>query len=188
MQVVDMAARLSRDLEVRFAALCHDLGKGTTPPEILPRHHGHEERSVELVARVCDRFRVPHRHRDLALITARYHGLVHNLEELRPSTLQNLLERTDALRRPERFQQMLIACEADYRGRAGYGERPYPQAETLRRLREVAAAVDAQAIAETAPEPRLIPSRIREARIAAIRQARSRQEIVRSDEGSCQAG
>lgn len=173
MQVVDMAARLSTDLEVRFAALCHDLGKGTTPADILPRHYGHEGRSVALVERVCNRFRVPHRHRELALITARHHGIVHKLEELQPSTIQDLLDRTDAFRRPERFQQMLIACEADYRGRTGYAERPYPQGDTLRRLRDAAAAVDTQAIAAGAPAPRLIPTRIREARIAAIRLART---------------
>lgn len=174
MQVVDMAARLSPDLGVRFAALCHDLGKGTTPADILPHHYGHEGRSVALVEHVCDRFRVPHRHRELALITARHHGIVHNLGELQPSTILDLLERTDAFRRPERFQQMLIACEADYRGRTDYAERPYPQGETLRRLRDAAAAVDARAIAAAAPEPRLIPIRVREARIAAIRRARTR--------------
>ncbi|WP_295456646.1 multifunctional CCA addition/repair protein [uncultured Thiodictyon sp.] len=175
MLVVDMAARLSPDLEVRFAALCHDLGKGNTPADILPRHHGHEERSVELLEAVCDRLRVPNHCRALARITARDHGLVHTVDQLRHATVLDLLERTDAFRRPARFRQMLIACEADYRGRGGCAERHYPQAETLSRLRDAAAAVDLQAIA-AATEPQLIPQQVRQARIAAIRQARSGQD------------
>jgi tRNA nucleotidyltransferase (CCA-adding enzyme) len=177
MLVVDMAARLSPDLEVRFAALCHDLGKGTTPVDILPRHHGHEGRGVELLERVCDRLRVPHRHRELALITARHHGLVHIVEELQPTTILDLLDRTDAFRRPERFHQMLLACEADYCGRTGYARRPYPQGEALRRLRVAAAAVDAQAIVATVSDPRLIPQRIRQARLDAIRRVRAQAPV-----------
>ncbi len=171
MLVVDMAARLSPDLGVRFAALCHDLGKGTTPPEILPRHHGHEARSVVLLEQLCERLRVPGHHRELARITAREHGLVHTVDELRPATVLDLLERADAFRRPARFEQMLTACEADYRGRTGHAERRYPQGETLRRLRAAAAAVEVRAIATAAPAPPLIPVLIRRARIDAIRQA-----------------
>ncbi|MFD2113026.1 multifunctional CCA addition/repair protein [Thiorhodococcus fuscus] len=172
MLVVDMSARLSPDLEVRFAALCHDLGKGTTPADILPSHHGHEERGLALIEAVCKRFRVPVRCRDLARITSALHGLVHKVDELRPATLLNLMERADAFRRPERFEQMLIACEADYRGRTGYAERDYPQAEILRRLFAAVVEVDVGTIARSAPEPRLIPERIRAARIAAIKSAR----------------
>ena len=172
MLVVDMAARLSPDLEVRFAALCHDLGKGTTPEDILPSHHGHEERGVALVEGLCDRLKIPNRCRDLARITASRHGLVHKLDELRAATILDLLEETDAFRRPERFQQMLLACEADCRGRAGYADRPYPQGETLRRLLTAAAGLDVGAIAKAAREPRLIPERIRAARIAAIKAVR----------------
>jgi tRNA nucleotidyltransferase (CCA-adding enzyme) len=172
MLVLDVAARLSPDTEVRFAALCHDLGKGTTPADILPSHKGHEERSVALLEQVCDRFKAPNRHRELARITARYHGLVHKLDELRSATILDLLEGADAFRRPDRFEQMLVACEADYRGRTGYADRPYPQGERLRRVFAAASALDVGAIAAAAREPRLIPQRIREARIAAIRQAR----------------
>jgi tRNA nucleotidyltransferase (CCA-adding enzyme) len=172
MLVLDMAAQLSPDLEVRFAALCHDLGKGTTPAAIWPSHHGHEERSVTLLEAVCDRLRVPNRHRALARITARYHGLVHTVAELRSATIFDLLERTDAFRRPERFRQMLTACEADFRGRTGYADRPYPQAEELGRVFDAALAVDVAALAVAAAEPRLIAQRIRQARITAIRQAR----------------
>jgi tRNA nucleotidyltransferase (CCA-adding enzyme) len=170
MLVIDMAARLSPEIAVRFAALCHDLGKGTTPEEMLPSHHGHEERSVELLDQVCDRLRVPRRLREVARITARYHGLVHKVGELRPRTILDLIEGVDALRRPERFEQMLIACEADYRGRTGYAERGYPQAAALRHWRDAIAAVDVAAIARGVQEPRLIQARIREARLAVLKE------------------
>lgn len=173
MLVLDMAARLSPEPEVRFAALCHDLGKGTTPREIWPSHRGHEERSVALLDALCDRFRVPNPFRALARITARYHGLVHKLDELRDGTILDLLEGADAFRRPERFQQMLIACEADYRGRTGYAERPYHQGEALRQVHAAAARVDAGAIAREAQERGQIPDLIRRARLGAICAARA---------------
>jgi tRNA nucleotidyltransferase (CCA-adding enzyme) len=171
MMVVDMAARLSQDPAVRFAALTHDLGKGTTPPEILPRHKGHEERSVELIDRVCTRLKAPRRFCELARITARYHGMAHKIEELRPETILDMIEGADGLRRPERFDQMITACEADFRGRRGYEERNYPQGRRLRRLLAAVRAVDAGAIARAEKEPALIPESIRRARIAAIRSA-----------------
>ncbi|HKJ08434.1 MAG TPA: multifunctional CCA addition/repair protein [Gammaproteobacteria bacterium] len=142
LMVVTQAARLTPDTRVRFAALVHDLGKGTTPADILPRHIGHEERSVELVQGLCKRLRIPNDYRDLALIVARYHGRCHRVAELRPATVLETLERLDAFRRPERFEQFLLACEADARGRAGLEERPYPQAGCLRAARAAAAAVD----------------------------------------------
>jgi tRNA nucleotidyltransferase (CCA-adding enzyme) len=171
MMVVDMAARLSPDPEVRFAALTHDLGKGTTPAEILPSHKGHEGRSVALLDGLCQRLRVPRRFQDLAGIVARYHGQVHKLDELRPGTMLDLLEGADAFRRPERFDQMLTACEADFRGRLGYEELPYPQGERLRRILAAAAALDLGPVLAAATQPTQIPVRIREARIAAIRGA-----------------
>lgn len=172
MLVVDMAARLSPLVEVRFAALCHDLGKGTTPAEILPSHKGHEERGVALLESICERFPIPARFRELARITARYHGLAHKVDELRAATVVDLLEGADAFRRPGRFHRMLAACEADYRGRTGYARRAYPQGETLRRLHAAAAAVDVGAIARAAGEPQLIRQRTHEARVAAVKSAR----------------
>jgi tRNA nucleotidyltransferase (CCA-adding enzyme) len=169
LMVVDMAARLSEDLEVRFAALTHDLGKGTTPAEILPSHRGHEQRGLSLVRAVCERLRVPHRVRDLALITARWHGLVHKVDELRPTTILDLLEGADAVRRPERFEQMLLACEADYRGRTSYGERAYPQGQLWRRLQAAVNALDLRTVAVAAANPQQIPERIRHARLVALR-------------------
>ena len=127
LMVVDESAHRSFVLPVRFAALTHDLGKATTPADILPRHFGHEARSVDLVARLCERLRVPHDSRDLALLTARYHGDIHRAAELRPATLVTLLERTDALRRPERFTWLLQACQCDYNGRQGWADRPVCQ-------------------------------------------------------------
>jgi tRNA nucleotidyltransferase (CCA-adding enzyme) len=172
LMVVDMAARLSQGLEVRFAALTHDLGKGTTPREILPSHRGHEARSVVLLDALCERLKVPRRCCALARVVARYHGLVHKVTELTPKTILDLLEGMDAFRRPERFAQALTACEADYRGRTGYQEREYPQAQHLRRVLRAVSAVDVGAIAAGAAQPTLIQQAIRKARIQAIRQAR----------------
>ncbi len=171
LMVVDMAARLSPSPEVRFAALTHDLGKGTTPSDILPSHRGHEARSVVLLDALCERLKVPRRYCDLARVVARYHGLVHKVDELRPETILDLLEGMDAFRRPERFEQALTACEADYRGRTGYEEREYPQAARVRRFLAAAKSVDVGSIAAAASEPTRIPQLVRKARVQAIRQA-----------------
>jgi tRNA nucleotidyltransferase (CCA-adding enzyme) len=141
LMVLDQAVRLSDDTRVRFAALVHDLGKGTTPRPQWPRHRGHEERSVALIEALSARLRIPSDHRDLALIVARYHGIVHRAFELRPKTILEFMERADAFRRPERFAQALLACEADSRGRTGLEDKPYPQRGYLRAAREAAAAV-----------------------------------------------
>jgi tRNA nucleotidyltransferase (CCA-adding enzyme) len=171
LMVVDMAARLSKDPEVVFAALTHDLGKGTTPAEILPRHKGHEERSVSLIDDLCLRLRVPRRFCELARIAARYHGLAHKVDELRPGTILDMFQGADAFRRPERFGQVLTACEADYRGRRGYEERQYLQGSRLRRLLAAVLAVDVGAVAASAAEPSKIPEAIRDARVRALRAA-----------------
>jgi tRNA nucleotidyltransferase (CCA-adding enzyme) len=135
------AARLTSDRIVRFAALMHDLGKADTPRERWPAHVGHEERSAQRVMELCARLRVPNDYRDVAVLAARHHGVIHRAEELRPATIVDLLEAADALRRPARFEQLLLACEADARGRTGLEERPYPQAQRLRRARASAAQV-----------------------------------------------
>jgi tRNA nucleotidyltransferase (CCA-adding enzyme) len=175
MLVVDWAAGRGYSLPVRLAALLHDLGKGATPPEDWPAHHGHEGRSVELVKRVCARIRIPADCRDLAVLVARDHGNVHRAQELRPATVLELLERTDAFRRPERFGEFLRACEADYRGRTGYETRGYPQREILLAALSAAQSVDAGAIARNSPENG-IPGAIRVARRAAIAAALGRTE------------
>src|SRR5665647_1817452 len=128
MMVIDYAASQNYSLPVRFAALTHDLGKGTTPKDILPRHIGHEERSVNLFKDVCKRLRVPNDCRELAQIVARFHGKAGRVEEMRPGTLVQFLYDTDAIRQPERFKEFLLACESDSRGRTGFEDQPYTYA------------------------------------------------------------
>ncbi len=168
MMVIDMAARLEAPLPVRFAALTHDLGKGTTPANVLPRHIGHEARSVQLLEPLCERLRVPADCRDLARLVARYHGDLGKFDELRAATVVKILERCDALRRPERFGQILQACEADHRGRAGFQEHPYPPAVGWQQALDAARGIDAGAIAKACTESGAIPERILTARIAAV--------------------
>ncbi len=169
MMVLDMSARVSGETEVRFAALTHDLGKGTTPADILPSHKGHEERGVTLIHDLCERFRIPIRYRELAVIAARYHGLVHKVAELRPATIVEVLEGTDAFRRPERFERLLRVCEADYRGRETYQERHYHQADRWRAYLVAVQGIDIGAIARATGERGRIPERVREARAKAVR-------------------
>jgi tRNA nucleotidyltransferase (CCA-adding enzyme) len=145
--VVNAAASLSPQPIARFAALVHDLGKGATPKDEWPKHHGHEERGVTLIRALCERLRVPNEYRDLAVLTSRYHLHCHRALELRPGTVLETLEALDVFRRPERLEQFLLACEADYRGRTGCEERPYPQAERFRRAFEAAKTVDTAGIA-----------------------------------------
>ena len=169
MLVLDAAAKLSPDTRVRFAALMHDLGKANTPKQEWPKHIGHEERGVELVKNFCQRFRVPNEHRDLAMLTARYHAHCHKIAELRAATVVDTLEGLDGFRRPERVGQFVLACEADFRGRTGSEDKPYPQAELFRRAFEAARAVDAAAIAAQGGKGPDIGARVREARIAAVK-------------------
>jgi tRNA nucleotidyltransferase (CCA-adding enzyme) len=173
MLVLEAAARLSPDTRVRFAALMHDLGKGATPREQWPQHIGHEERGVELVQNFCQRWRVPNAYRDLALITARYHAHCHRVAELRPATVVDTLEGMDAFRRPQRVEMFVTACEADFRGRPGAENQPYPQAGLFRRLFEAARAVDTAALARSGGSGAEIGERLREQRIAAVRQVLS---------------
>jgi tRNA nucleotidyltransferase (CCA-adding enzyme) len=164
MLVVDWAARQGFSLPVRFAALTHDLGKGTTPPAEWPTHHGHEARSVDLVRGLCERIRVPADCRELAVAVARDHGNVHRAVELRPATILKMLEATDAFRRPERFAQFLQACEADFRGRPGYENRPFPSIAYLQQALAVARSVDGAQIARSSPAEK-VGETIRAARL-----------------------
>ena len=169
MMVVDTAARCGHELPVRFAALLHDLGKGTTPKDEWPRHIAHEARSVKLVETVCARLKVPADCRDLAVLAARYHGDIHRAEELRPDTIVRLFEKTDALRRPQRFEQLLQACAADFNGRLGWEDRPYTAPERLRRALTAVQAVPAGDIARGCADPAQIPERIHAARVEAVK-------------------
>ncbi|MEN8167909.1 MAG: multifunctional CCA addition/repair protein [Pseudomonadota bacterium] len=172
MLVLRMACRLSPLLEVRFAALTHDLGKGTTPDEMLPSHHGHEARGARLVGRLCERLRAPKRFRLLAERCANYHGLCHRLDELNPRTIIRLLERLDAFRQPEAFASYLLVCEADYRGRQGRENRPYPQAREFQRLFDAARQVDTCTL-QYLSDGRAIGKALHDLRLAAIKAAKS---------------
>lgn len=152
MLVLDMAAQLDAPLPVRFACLCHDFGKGTTPADMLPRHIGHEQRSAQLLKPVCERWRVPNDCKELADLVAREHGNIHRSQEFGAAALMRLLERCDAIRKPERFAQALLACECDARGRTGFENRPYPQRERLWNALQAALQVDTATIARTAAE------------------------------------
>jgi tRNA nucleotidyltransferase (CCA-adding enzyme) len=174
MMVLDMAARLAAALPVRFACLTHDLGKGTTPAQILPKHTGHEERSAQLLRGVCDRLRVPTECRELADVVAREHGHINRSAELDAAALVRLLERCDAFRKPQRFDAALLACECDARGRLGFEEVPYPQRPRLIAALQAAQAVDTHAIATAAQQQGLagpkIGERIHAARVQAVQQ------------------
>jgi len=171
--VLDYAASRDLPLAVRFAALTHDLGKGTTPPAEWPSHIAHEARGVELLENICQRLRVPVDCRELAILVMRHHGEVHKAEELKPSTLVKLLEKTDAFRRPERFELLLDACACDFHGRTGFEQLPYPQAPLLRKALQAARAVDAGKIARGQSDPAKIAAAVHEARVHAVRHALS---------------
>ena len=175
MMVLDMAAQLGAPLPVRFACLCHDLGKGTTPAEMLPRHIGHEERSARLLKNVCERLRVPSDCREIADVVAREHGNVHRSSEFSPAAVVRLLERCDAFRKPQRFADILLACESDARGRLGLENQPYPQRTrllvALAACQSVATdAVAAEAIAAGQSGPK-IGEWIHRARVEAVGQS-----------------
>ncbi|MBI2778568.1 MAG: multifunctional CCA addition/repair protein [Gammaproteobacteria bacterium] len=176
MLVLDQAARLSPDTQVRFAALLHDLGKGTTPAEEWPRHIGHEARGVDLVKAMCKHWRVPGDYRDLAVLTAKYHTHCHRAAELRPSTLLDTLQALDALRRPQRFESFLLACEADFRGRPGYEDKPYPQADIFRAALQAAQTIDAKALVAEGLVGEALAEKLRRQRITAIARISKVQE------------
>jgi tRNA nucleotidyltransferase (CCA-adding enzyme) len=171
MMVLDDTAKQDYVLEVRFAALTHDLGKATTPEDTLPRHIGHEARSVGLLKIMSERLRVPGECRDLALLVARYHGDVHRARDLRPDTIVKLFDSCDLWRKPERFALILQACESDAHGRTGHEHDTYPQSAYLLRCAKAAQAVNAGDIARACPDKNLIADKVREARIVAVEAA-----------------
>jgi tRNA nucleotidyltransferase (CCA-adding enzyme) len=172
LMALNLAARWSQSEAVRFAVLMHDLGKGTTPKDMLPSHHGHEERSVALLEQLCGRFPVPNRLRDLARHVARQHGNVHRAAELKPQTVLKVIMEVDGLRQPERFGEFLLACEADARGRKGLEDRPYPQAELFRTALGAARAVDvARVRSERGVEGEALGRALHDARLAAVKTA-----------------
>jgi len=172
MMVLEQAEKLSNAVEVRFAALVHDLGKATTRQSDLPSHPGHEKRGIKIIESMADRLPLPRACRDLALLVAEYHSHCHRVAELRDSTVVKVLEKTDAFRRPERFEHFLVACEADARGRTRFENRDYPQSSLLREALATAAAIDSAAIAKQHAD-KDIPDAIRRARVAAVKECRA---------------
>ncbi|MGB4115247.1 MAG: multifunctional CCA addition/repair protein [Polaromonas sp.] len=174
MMVLDMAAQLDAPLPVRFACLMHDLGKGTTPADVLPRHIGHELRSAKLSKTVCERLRIPVECRELADVVAMEHGNIHRSREFGAAALVRLLERCDAFRKPQRFADVLLACECDARGRLGLQDAAYPQRQRLLDMLKAAQSVVTRVIAEAAQSEGLdgkkIGERVHAARVAAVAQ------------------
>lgn len=170
LRVLDAAAGQGYDLAVRYAALLHDVGKGLTPPERWPDHSGHEAAGVAAVRVVSGRLRVPVECRELALTVTRWHGLAHQADRLDAEGLLTLLERCDAFRRPGRLHAFLHACEADFRGRPGWEDKPFFQAERIQRALDAARGVDAGALAGGVA-PAAIPAAVRAARLATIEAA-----------------
>lgn len=168
---LEQSARLSDDPVVHFAVLVHDLGKGTTPRELLPRHIGHEERSVDLIAAFAERLRVPNRYRSLARDVARYHGSAHRALELRPVKLLEMLTAIGALRDAGRLESFISACEADIRGRTGLEDRPYPQGDRLRRALDAARGITADAVTDTSLDGEAFGQALAALRVEAIRAA-----------------
>ncbi len=174
MMVLRSAAKKSESTQVRFAALVHDLGKGVTPQELWPRHPGHEARSAELVTALCKRIGVPNRFREIAEHVANYHLLSHKAFELKPATVVRLLGQVDAIRRPERFEQFLVACEADACGRTGFEDKPYPQADYLRAAMAAAADVTSDALRESGLDGKALGEAIDRERAEVVANVRER--------------
>lgn len=139
---LQQAVKLTANTCIRFATLVHDLGKGSTPQEEWPRHIAHEERSLPLVKTLCERIAAPRDYKELALMVAQWHTHCHRAMELKPATVLKVLQSNDAFRRPERFHQFLVCCEADARGRTGFENRDYPQADFFRRALTAAQQID----------------------------------------------
>ena len=169
MMVIDYAAKHHFNLPIRFAALMHDLGKGTTPADILPRHIGHEVRSVDLLKDVCKRLRVPNDCRELAIIVAKFHGKLHQVNHMRANTLLDFLMDLDAIRQPTRFDDFLKACECDSRGRAGLENCELPEAELLKNALKAVLGVDAGATARGIESREKIKEAVFEARLEAVK-------------------
>ena len=169
MMVIDYAAKHSFNLPIRFAALMHDLGKGTTPADILPRHFGHEARSVHLLKDICKRLRVPNDCRELAVMVAKFHGKLHQSSNMRADTLVEFLTELDAFRQPERFNDFLKACECDSRGRTGLENCALPETDMILTALQASQNIDAGAIAKQHTEPEKIKQAIFEARLEALK-------------------
>lgn len=177
LMTLTVAARLTPDVGIRFATLCHDLGKALTPRDQWPHHHGHGPAGVRLVENLCMRLRVPNHMRDLAKVIAEYHDLVHTVERLTPKTLMKLFNAMDVWRKPERLEQLLIASEADARGRTGFENAPYPQGDYLRAAFKVATAITNREVIDAGFTGAGIGEEIRQRRLAALANWKQQQAL-----------
>ncbi|GMR00711.1 MAG: fused tRNA nucleotidyltransferase/2',3'-cyclic phosphodiesterase/2' nucleotidase/phosphatase Cca [Gammaproteobacteria bacterium] len=174
LMVLEQACLLSKAGDVRFAALVHDLGKGTTPQQEWPRHINHEARGADVVKKVCQRLRIPNEYRDLAERTARFHLHYHRALELKPATVVKTLEQLDAYRKPERFEKFLLASEADARGRTGYENKDFPQGNYFRQALTVTKNIDIGKLRSLGFENLALANKIKEVRTEAITELKSR--------------
>ncbi|XTZ38989.1 multifunctional CCA addition/repair protein [Salmonella enterica] len=168
LMTVSMAAMLSPEVDVRFATLCHDLGKGLTPKALWPRHHGHGPAGVKLVEGLCQRLRVPNEIRDLAKLVAEFHDLIHTFPILQPKTIVKLFDAIDAWRKPQRVEQIALTSEADVRGRTGFEAHDYPQGRLLREAWEIASAVPTKAVIEAGYKGAAVREELTRRRIKAL--------------------
>ena len=173
MMVLEQAAKLSPDSDVRFAALVHDIGKATTDRKMLPAHHGHEKRSMILLKKMAQRMPIPNAFRDLGLLVAEFHGHCHRAFELKAATILRILQKNDAFRRPQRFEKFITACEADARGRKGFEGQEYPQADYLRGALRHVAGISARDFSQDALSGAEIGEAIDKARVAALQEYKS---------------
>ncbi|WP_299802020.1 multifunctional CCA addition/repair protein [uncultured Shewanella sp.] len=177
LMVLEQAAKLSDDNAVRFAALVHDLGKALSPKDHLPKHHGHGQKGLPLIKSLCERYRVPNEYRDLALLVSDQHQNIHKINELRADTLVKLFDKADFWRKPQRLEQLLIACEADAKGRTGLELSPYPQANYLKQCFVAASAVEVKTIIQQGFKGAEIREQLSIARVAAVQAIKDLRSI-----------
>jgi tRNA nucleotidyltransferase (CCA-adding enzyme) len=166
--VLEQSVRVSNKLSVRFAALVHDLGKGLTDPALWPSHKGHEKLGLAPINALCERVKVPNDCRDLALLMSEFHSHVHHAFKLKPATINDFLDKCDVWRKPERFADLLLACTADAKGRTGFEERDYPNADYIWQAYLVAKEVNVQEIVQAGYKGAEIKQQLRQKRIHAI--------------------
>lgn len=179
--VLKKACELSTSPQIRFAALVHDLGKGTTPKELWPTHHGHELRGRALVNQLCERITAPKDFRELALLVTEFHTHCHRAFELKPTSILKLLKKADAFRRPERFADFLLCCKADSCGRKNFEQRHYPQIEYLHRAYLVCKKVDVQSIVAQGFQDAKIGIELDLQRLNALKQLKNEEPLCQSN-------
>lgn len=176
LMVLQQCARISGDASVRFAALCHDLGKAKTPKNHWPSHKGHEKAGVPIIKELCQRIKAPKSWCELASLSSEFHLHCHRLMEMKPETIVKTLEKLDAFRRPERFEQFLVTCEADFKGRLGWENKHYPQRKQFSQLREAASTIDTKTIVQNCQNPADIAQQIYRARVQAVKE--EKQQLI----------